>query len=95
MLPGKLSIVPALFKAGSSLYYCHKLSVLSLYSIKLYIDSTTSMPLVLSICILFILLMQSVNGAQFLNTAPIPLFSLPAANYLTVIVPPTSIYALL
>ena len=35
---------------------------------KLYIGITTSMPLALSTCVLFILLMQSVNGAQFLNT---------------------------
>ena len=36
---------------------------------------TTSMSVVLSICVLFISLMQSVNGAQFLNTTFLfPLF---------------------
>ena len=39
-----------------------------LYSIKLYIGITASMSLALSICVLFISLMQPVNGAQFLNT---------------------------
>ena len=38
------------------------------YSIKLYIAIITSRCLALSICILFISLMQSVNGTQFLNT---------------------------
>ena len=37
-------------------------------SIKLYIFITTSISLALTICILFISLIQSVNGAQFLNT---------------------------
>ena len=50
---------------------CHKLpdcfEELSLYPIKLYIGITISMSLVLSVCALFISLMQSVNGAQFLN----------------------------
>ena len=36
--------------------------------ILLYIDITPSLPLALSICVLLILLMQSVKGAQFLNT---------------------------
>ena len=42
---------------------------LSMYSSKLYIGITTSKSFALSICVLFILLMQSVNGAQFLNIA--------------------------
>ena len=51
------------------------------------------MSLGLSICVLFISFMQSVNGAQFLNTACILLFPLPAAYAATVIVPLASIYA--
>ena len=52
------------------------------------------MSLALSICVLFISLIESVNGAQFLNTtslfqlfgaAPVPLFG-------TVIVPLTAMY---
>ena len=38
------------------------------------------MSLALSICVLFILLMQSVNGAQFLNAISIPLLH-PLAPY--------------
>ena len=38
-----------------------------MYSIRLYIDITTSRSFALSVWILFLLLMQSVNGAQFLN----------------------------
>ena len=51
------------------------------------------MSLALSICVLFISFMQSVNEAQFLNTSSILLFLLPPANSATVIVPFTSIYA--
>ena len=51
------------------------------------------MPLALSICVLLILLMQSVNGAQFLNTTYILSSPPPAATSATVIVPVTSIYA--
>ena len=51
------------------------------------------MPVVLSICVVFISLMQSVNGAQFLNTTSISLFPPPASNSATVTVPLTSIYA--
>ena len=51
------------------------------------------MSLALSICVLFISLMQLVNGAQFLNTTCIPLFSLTTANAAIVIVPRTNIYA--
>ena len=40
---------------------------MQLYSIKLYIGITTSIALALSIYVLFISLMQSVNGAQLLN----------------------------
>ena len=39
-----------------------------LYSIKLYIGITTSISLALSIYVLFISLVKSVIGAQFLNT---------------------------
>ena len=53
---------------------------------------STLMLLALSICVLFILLMQSVNGRQFVNTTSILLFSLPAATSATVIVQLTSIY---
>ena len=54
----------------------------------------TSMFLALSILILFISLMQSVNGAQFLNTTYLsPLFGLPPAFAAIVVVPLTSIYA--
>ena len=61
-----------LFQDVSSLYYCHKLSdvfkQLLQYSIKLCIGVTISVSLALSTCVLFISLMQSVNGVQFLNT---------------------------
>ena len=53
---------------------------------------STLMLLALSICVLFILLMQSVNGRQFVNTTSILLFSLPVATSATVIVQLTSIY---
>ena len=62
------------------------------YSIKLYIGITTLMSLALSICVLFISLMQLVNGAQFLNTNCILLFPPPAGDAATVLVPLTSIY---
>ena len=61
----------------------------------MYMFITTSMSLALSACVLFFSLMQSVYGAQFLNTfslfilfgaAPVPVFG-------TVIVPLTAIYA--
>ena len=42
------------------------------------------MYLALSICIFLILLMQLVNGSQFLNTTCILLFPPPAANAATV-----------
>ena len=51
------------------------------------------MSLALSVCVLFISLMQSVNGAQFLNTTCILLFPQPAANSASLIVPLASIYA--
>ena len=52
------------------------------------------MPLVLRICVLFISLMQSVNGAQFLNTTSVPLVFAAgaAAMFGTVKVPLTSTY---
>ena len=68
-----------------------------LYFIKLYIDITISKYSTLSIWELFILLMQLVNGAQFLNTTfLLVLFAAAApsvAALLTVIFPLTSIYA--
>ena len=51
------------------------------------------MPLALSICVLFNLLIQSVNGTQFLNTVSIPLFPLPSAKSVPAIILFTSIYA--
>ena len=51
------------------------------------------MSLSLSTCVLFISLIQSVNGAQFLNVTYLMLFLPPAANSATVIVPLKSIYA--
>ena len=63
----------------------------------LYIGITTSMLLALTFCVFFISLMQSVNGAQFLNTTSISLLLFatagPTALFETVIVPLTSIYA--
>ena len=47
----------------------------------------------LPIFVLFISLMQSVNGTQFLNTFSIPLLTPPAVNATNVIAPLTSIYA--
>ena len=65
------TIAPLQFIAGSSLEDCHKLpdvfEWLLLYSIKLYIGITTSMPMALSTCITFILLMQLVNGAKIIS----------------------------
>ena len=49
--------------------------------------------LALSIGVLFISLMQSVSGAQFLNTTSILSFPPLDASYATVIAPLTSIYA--
>ena len=56
---------------------------------------TTSMSLALSICVLFVSLIQPVNGAQFLNTSSLFLLfgaaSVPVFG--TVIVPLTAMYA--
>ena len=63
-----------------------------LYSIKLYIGITISTSLALSICVLFISLMQSVNGAQLLNiTFLLALFGAATVVSATVIVPLTNI----
>ena len=52
------------------------------------------MYLALTICVLFISLMQSVNGAQFLNTTSLhTLYELSPACCATDIVPLTTIYA--
>ena len=71
---------------------------LSLYSIKLYTDITTSKYFALSIWVLFISLMQWVSGAKFLNITPLFLlcnrfvaWSAPAP--VISIVPLASIYA--
>ena len=71
-LPSLKSIIASLFfTAGISLQYYHYLprvfEYLSLYCVKLYIGTTISISLALSISILFILLLQSVNVAQFSN----------------------------
>ena len=58
-----------------------------LFSIKLYIGIITSIYLVLSICVLFISLMQSVNAAQLFG------FAAGSGTGAIVIVPLTSIYA--
>ena len=50
------------------------------------------MSLVLSIGILFILLIQLVNGAKLLNTTFISLLPPPTTNAATFIVPVTSMY---
>ena len=51
------------------------------------------MALALSICVLFVSLMHSVNGAQFLNaTSLLLLFEVSSAHGSIVIVPLTSIY---
>ena len=69
-----------------------------LYSIKLYIGITISISSALSIFVLFISILQLVNGAQFLNITPL-FFSSPRLDAasspapLIVIVPLTSIYA--
>ena len=47
------------------------------------------MSLALSTCVVFISLIQPVNGAQFLNIKFLPLFLPPAANAATVTVPLT------
>ena len=67
-----------------------------LYCIKLCIGITTSMSLALSTCILFISLMQSVNGAQFVNIMFLSILFAAAnvaAVFSTVIVPLTHMYA--
>ena len=48
---------------------------LNLYSIKLYIGITISISWALSTCVLFVSLMQLVNGAQFSNTYLLVLFA--------------------
>ena len=49
--------------------------IIAIYSIKLYIGITTSIYFSLSISVLFISLMQSVNGTQFLSSSPLFLSS--------------------
>ena len=66
---------------------------LLLYSIKLCIDISVSMSLILSTCVLFILLIQPVNGSQFLNVTFLLLLLPPTGNVATVIVPVTGIHA--
>ena len=69
-----------------------------LYSIKLYIGITKSRYFALSISVLFILLMQLIKGAQFLNITPLFLSSVCLAAALSpspaiVILPLTIMYA--
>ena len=63
------------------------------YILYLYISITISMSLALSTCALFISLMQSVTGGQFLNIICLPLFPPPSANAATAIVPFTNTFA--
>ena len=69
LAPLKIIILTSSFTAGISLQYCHRLpdvfEKLSLYYIKLYINIIILIYSALSIWVLFILLMQLVNGAQF------------------------------
>ena len=59
---------------------------------KLYIEITTSIYWASFTCVLFILLIQLVNGAQFVNvTFSLALFGAAAVACATVIVPLTSI----
>ena len=88
---GKSIIATTLFKTGSSLQYFHKLLHV-LYYIK-FINITTSMSLALFICVLFILLMESVNGTQVLNKFFIDIICTNSPVFGTVIVSLTSIYA--
>ena len=65
-------------------------SIKYLYSIELYIGITTTMCLALSICVFFILLMESVNGAQVLNITSLSLLfscTCAAAMFATNIIP--------
>ena len=58
-----------------------------------YIDISTSISSALAICVLFISLMQSVNGVQFLNTTSLSsLFGLSHTCAAIDIKPLTSIY---
>ena len=68
---------------------------LNLYSIKFYIGITISIFWALSTCVLFVSLMQLVNGAQFSNTYLLVLFAAAssAAMFRTAIVPLKCMYA--
>ena len=71
-----------------------------LYSINLYVGIATSIYFALSIWVVFISLMQSVNGAQFFNITSLSLspncFGASSASAsIIAIVPLTSVYALL
>ena len=84
--------------ACSSLQYCHEirdfLKYLSTYYIKLWIDVSTSISWAWSTCVLFILLTQLLNSAQFLNmNFSFALYGAAAVAAAPVIVPLTSIYA--
>ena len=75
LLAGKSMILLLFPKASSSIYYCYKfpdvfyilLFFYILHSTKLYIAITISISWVSSTCVLFISVVQLVNGAQFLN----------------------------
>ena len=75
-----------MLSSGLSLLYSHKLpdvlEKLLLYSIKLYIDITTSRSLGLSSCVLNISFIPSANRAHFLNiTCLLFLSAAVAASY--------------
>ena len=81
-------------------YYYHNKGntgiIISTSSIKLYIGITLSISLALSICVLFILFMQSVNGGQLSNiTSLFSLFGLSFSCAAIAIVPLTFYVALL
>ena len=69
---------------------------LALYSIKLYIGITISIYLALPISVLFISLLQLINGAKYLNITHLSLPSVlaaePAPSPVIVILPVTSMY---
>ena len=82
----------------SALEYCHKLhdvfEFLSYFS-KLEIDITSSRSFALSMCVLVIKIMKSVNNAEFLNL--ICVLSLSGASFAfeaTILFPLTSIFLL-
>ena len=93
----KSAISPSAAKTRSSLQYFHEIpdfsAQLAFYSIKLYINITISAWWALSTSLLFILLIQLVNDAQFLNiTFLFALFGAAAVWGATGVVPLTTLY---